>query len=64
MIEFLWAMKKSRIDISKVANQSQIFKVERIWNEIPNETINLLVNSFFVRLQAHLRYDDKSLNGK
>lgn len=57
MIEFLWGMKKSRIDISKVANQSQLFKVERIWNDIPNETINLLVNSFYLCLQAYLRYD-------
>ena len=65
MIEILWAIIKSRIDISKVTNQSQLIKeVERIRNEIPIETINLLVNSFYVRLQACLRYNGESLNGK
>lgn len=65
VIEILWAIIKSRLDTTNIKNEMELFKeVERIWNEIPIETINLLVKSFYVRLQACLRYNGESLNGK
>lgn len=64
-IEILWAIIKSRLDATNITDRVQLFKeIERIWNEIPIKTINLLIKSFYVRLHTCLRFNGESLNGK
>lgn len=59
------AIIKSRLDATNISDRIQLFKkIEIIWNEIPIETINLLIKSFYVRLHTCLRFNGESMSGK
>ena len=65
VIEIIWAIIKSRINIEKVENKKDLFeKVKQIWDEIPIETINLLIDSFHSRIKTCIQLNGESLNGK
>lgn len=64
-IEHCWSLCKSRIDVSAVRTQQDLFvEVCRAWDAIPQEQIDALVTSFEARLRATLELEGATLNGK
>ena len=65
VIETLWAIIKAKIYIDNIQNSDDLFKeVQKIWDETPLSTINLLIDSFKSRVQTCIRIKGESLNGK
>ena len=65
VIEICWAILKSRIDMSEVKTADDLYHAaENAWNTIPQETINLLIDSFDARLLSCISVGGNSLNGK
>ena len=65
VIEILWAILKSQIDITKINNADDLYRAAvEIWEKIPQDTINLLIDSFDARLVTCVSIGGESLNGK
>ena len=65
VIEICWAMLKSRIDLTNVKTADDLYQAAATaWNTIPQETINLLIDSFDARLLSCISVGGNSLNGK
>lgn len=65
VIEHLWGIIKAKIDLTKVSNLDELFiEAKRVWDEIPMEVINNLIDSFQDRIKACRLLAGESLNGK
>ena len=65
VIEICWAILKSKIDMSSVKTADDLYHAAVIaWNTIPQETINLLIDSFDARLLSCISLGGNNLNGK
>lgn len=65
VIEMLWAIIKSRLNVEGISTQEELFlRIKQIWDEIPLSTINLLIQSFDSRLKTCIAINGESLNGK
>ena len=64
VIEILWAIIKSKINIDEIKNEDDLFeKAQQIWNEIPISTINALIMSFDSYLKTCITIKGESLKG-
>lgn len=65
VIEHLWGIIKAKIDLTNVTNLDELFiQVQKIWDEIPIEVVNNLIDSFQNRIKACMLLSGESLNGK
>ena len=65
MIEICWAITKSKIDTSKITTADDLYRAAvDAWNTIPQETIDLLIDTFDARLLTCISLKGESLNGK
>lgn len=65
VIEHLWGIIKAKIDLTNVTNLDELFiEAKRVWDEIPIEIINNLIDSFPDRIKACKLLAGESLNGK
>lgn len=65
VIEILWAIIKSKINIDEIKNEDDLFeKAKQIWDEIPISTINALIMSFDAKIKTCITVKGQSLNGK
>jgi hypothetical protein len=64
VIENMWGILKDKMIISNCKTPDDLWnEAKRVWDAIPIEVVNKLIDSFHLRLRAVAALDGKSLNG-
>ena len=64
VIEICWSIVKAKIDHTNVSSSDDLFlAAAQAWDSIPQQTIDLLIDSFDARLTAVAKIEGECLNG-